>query len=340
MIAVLRLGHRPDRDKRVTTHVALVARAFGADKIFVDREDKKLEQTIRDVCRRFGGNFEIETGVNWKGIIREWNGKKIHLTMYGKPLREKIDEIRKERDILIIVGAEKVPGEVYRMVDYNISIGNQPHSEVSALAIFLDRYTSGKWEYKKFDGEIEIIPSEKRKKVVKRKKLPSEEECIDMLSKQGCSQEVIDHCISVKNLAVKIAELAGADVELVKVGALLHDIGRSRTHGISHGIEGAKIARELNLPDEVVNIIERHIGAGLTKEEAVKLGLPPKDYTPKTLEEKIVAHADNLIDGNRKQKISEEVERQLKKGNKDYAERLMKLHRELSQICGIDLDEI
>lgn len=265
---------------------------------------------------------------------------KVHLTMYGEPIKERIEEIKKERDILVIVGAEKVPREVFDLADYNIAIGNQPHSEVAALAIFLDRYTEGGWQNKKFEGEMEIVPMKKGKRVVRRKKLPSEKECIEILRKEGCSGEVIRHSIAVKDLAVKIAKLANADVDLVKVGALLHDVGRAVTHGIYHGIEGAKIARKLSLPREVVNIIERHLGAGITKKEARKLGLPVKDYTPRTLEEKIVAHADNLIDGNRKQKIEEEIDRQLKKGNKEYAERLRRLHDELSEACGIDLDEI
>lgn len=61
MINILRIGHRISRDKRITTHVALVSRAFGADKIFIDTVDKKIDETIRSTCDRFGGNFEIET---------------------------------------------------------------------------------------------------------------------------------------------------------------------------------------------------------------------------------------------------------------------------------------
>ncbi|MCD6237385.1 MAG: HDIG domain-containing protein, partial [Thermoplasmata archaeon] len=132
----------------------------------------------------------------------------------------------------------------------------------------------------------------------------------------------------------------GADVKLVEVGALLHDIGRSRTHGIMHGVEGAKIAKNLGLPERIVDIIENHLGAGIPREEAIKLGLPPKDFIPKTLEEKVVAHADNLIEGNKKTSVEYEIKRQLERGNFDYAERLRKLHRELSEMCGKDIDEI
>ena len=90
MITVLRIGHRISRDKRITTHVALVARAFGADKIIVDTMDKKIEESIISTCERFGGDFEIETGVNVKNFIKNWDGNIIHLTMYGEELSKSI----------------------------------------------------------------------------------------------------------------------------------------------------------------------------------------------------------------------------------------------------------
>jgi len=168
MINILRIGHRISRDKRITTHVALVARAFGADKIFIDTLDKKIEETIRSTCHRFGGNFEIETGIDKKKIIKNWNGVIVHLTMYGEELTKSINKINKNKDLLVIVGAEKVPPQIYEMADFNVSIGNQPHSEVAALAIFLDRYTNGIWQKKRFNGKIEILPSNKGKKVISK----------------------------------------------------------------------------------------------------------------------------------------------------------------------------
>ena len=116
--------------------------------------------------------------------------------------------------------------------------------------------------------------------------LPSMKKCIDLLKENGCSEEVICHSKAVRNIAVRMALKTGADVELVEAGALLHDIGRSETHGILHGVKCAKIAKKLGLPNEIINIIERHIGAGLSADEAKKLGLPKKDYIPHTLEEK------------------------------------------------------
>jgi len=166
MITVLRIGHRISRDKRITTHCALVARAFGADKILIDTPDKKIEQNIKSTCKRFGGNFTIQSGVDAKKTLKQFNGKIVHLTMYGDKLDNSIELINKKNDLLIVIGAEKVPAYIYELADYNISIGNQPHSEVAALAIFLDRYTKGKWVDKKFDGKLEILPSNKGKKVI------------------------------------------------------------------------------------------------------------------------------------------------------------------------------
>ena len=170
MITVLRIGHRLSRDKRITTHVALVARAFGADKIIIDTKDNKIEDNVRSICARFGGDFEIESGVDKKKIIKEWGGVIVHLTMYGEKLNKSIDEIDKNKDLLIIIGAEKVPPQIYEMADFNVSVGNQPHSEVAALAVFLDRYNMGSWKEKQFNGKIEILPSNKGKKVVSKDK--------------------------------------------------------------------------------------------------------------------------------------------------------------------------
>jgi len=170
MITVLRIGHRIARDKRITTHVALVARAFGADKIIIDTEDKKIKQTLNSTIKRFGGNFQIETGIDKKKIIKNWEGNIVHLTMYGDELEKSIKKIDKNKDLLVIVGAEKVPPIIYEKADYNISVGNQPHSEVAALAVFLDKYTNGSWKNKKFNGKIQIQPSNRGKKVISKVK--------------------------------------------------------------------------------------------------------------------------------------------------------------------------
>ena len=166
MISVLRIGHRPERDKRITTHVALVARAFGASEIFVDTKDSELEQNLRGVCERFGGKVKIETGVKWRKALDEWDGQIIHLTMYGDEFEKSMRAVDSKANILIVVGAEKVPREVYEKADYNISVGNQPHSEVAALAVFLYRLFDGD-PFQKFDnGHLKILPDGVGKTVV------------------------------------------------------------------------------------------------------------------------------------------------------------------------------
>jgi uncharacterized protein (TIGR00295 family) len=170
--------------------------------------------------------------------------------------------------------------------------------------------------------------------------LPTREECIDLLRGSGCNESVIKHCLAVEELALKIAKLAHANEKLVSVGALLHDIGRGRTHGIRHAVEGAELARGLGLPEDVVLIIERHIEAGITENEARRIGLPPKDYIPLTLEEKIVAYADNLIEEDFKRPMKEIINLFEELGYKEAAKRIFDLHEELSEICETDLDLI
>ncbi len=168
MITVLRIGHRPERDKRITTHVSLVARAFRADKILVDTSDRELEANFNGVNDRFGNGVVLETGVGWRKVLKEWEGTIVHLTMYGMELEEavaSIKAIQDNNDILVVVGAEKVPGDVYKIADFNVSVGNQPHSEVAALAIFLDRIFEGR-ALRNFEGKMKIIPSNEGKKVV------------------------------------------------------------------------------------------------------------------------------------------------------------------------------
>lgn len=149
----------------MTTHVALAARAFGAQRILVDTRDAALEKSVRDVVRRFGGPFEIETGIAWRRALKEFQGAKVHLTMYGLPLEEVVAQIPRDRDLLVVVGAEKVPAELYRLADWNVAVGNQPHSEVAALAVFLDRLLGGEGLRRDFGGRLRIRPSARGKDV-------------------------------------------------------------------------------------------------------------------------------------------------------------------------------
>jgi tRNA (cytidine56-2'-O)-methyltransferase len=166
-IAVLRIGHRPERDQRVTTHVGLTARALGAKGMFLAGEDKGVVESIRDVAGRWGGDFFITDGVRWKRCILDWKnsgGVVVHLTMYGRNLPDVEADIRMKEKILVVVGAEKVPGELFGLADYNVAVTNQPHSEIAGLAVFLDHLFQGRELSGDFPGaKIRVIPSVKGK---------------------------------------------------------------------------------------------------------------------------------------------------------------------------------
>jgi tRNA (cytidine56-2'-O)-methyltransferase len=174
-VFVLRWGHRPQRDVRLTTHVALTARALCASGfILSDVEDSSIEQTIRKITARWGGNFQFEMGTSWKKVVRNWKaegGAVIHLTAYGENIQtsDVLSRIKSfKKDILVIVGSQKVPGEFYSsdVSDFNVSVGSQPHSECSALAIFLDRLFEGKELAKDFEkARIKIVPKERGKEI-------------------------------------------------------------------------------------------------------------------------------------------------------------------------------
>lgn len=153
-----------------------------------------------------------------------------------------------------------------------------------------------------------------------------------LLEKENTPPNVISHCEAVYRKAMKIAaNFDNADKDLIRKGALLHDIGRSKTHGITHAIVGAEIAKGYGYPQDVLNIIERHIGAGITEEEAVKLGLPKNSYLPETIEEKIVAHADNLVSGSEEVNLDFVIEKWKRRieDSEDNIERLIELDKEL-----------
>jgi tRNA (cytidine56-2'-O)-methyltransferase len=174
-IVVLRWGHRPQRDVRLTTHVALTARALCASGfILSDVEDSNIEQTVRKITARWGGTFQFEMGTPWKKAVHDWKangGVVVHLTAYGENIQtsDALNRIKNlNKAVLVIVGSQKVPGEFYssEVSDFNVSIGNQPHSECAALAVFLDRFFAGEELAKDFGGaKMRIVPSARGKKI-------------------------------------------------------------------------------------------------------------------------------------------------------------------------------
>jgi tRNA (cytidine56-2'-O)-methyltransferase len=146
---VLRLTHRPYRDKRLSTHVCLAARAFGSEGIFIHGpRDKSIEEGMERLKESWGGDFSVRFVADYMKVIKKWRwegGMVVHLTMKGERIKSRMDEIRRsDADKLVVVGSKKVPGEVYASADFNLSVGDQPHSEVSALAVFLDRLFQGR----------------------------------------------------------------------------------------------------------------------------------------------------------------------------------------------------
>ena len=167
-VAVLRLGHRPSRDKRVSTHLLLAARAFGAKKAYYTGiQDDSLEESIRKIAADWGGDFSLEYASGWKPVLGSWEGKVVHLTMYGLPFQDVVGEIRSDPSPkLIVVGGAKVPGEVYGAAHWNVAVTGQPHSEVSALALFLHELYEGRELGLDFPGaRLRVIPQARGKKL-------------------------------------------------------------------------------------------------------------------------------------------------------------------------------
>ena len=184
---VLRLGYRVGRDPRITTHLGLVSRALGAEAFLVagDR-DAALFKTLAQVSDTFGGEMQLNhvaTPIVWVKDFVSDNpatgpaGIVVHLTMYGEDYREVAEKLPRDKPLAIIVGGPKVPQPIYRMSHYNVSVGNQPHSEVAALALFMDRLQAGSWVDEEFSGaRLAIVPNADGKTVIDYSEAFSEDE--------------------------------------------------------------------------------------------------------------------------------------------------------------------
>ncbi len=167
-VTVLRLGHRPQRDKRISTHVLLAARAFGADgAVYAGTRDPSLEESVAEVVEDWGGGFTVRHTDSWRRTVKAWRGEVVHLTMYGLPIQEVIQGIRASTEPkLVVVGGPKVPREVYDLAEWNVSVTTQPHSEVSALAVFLHMLFGGEELERIYEGaRLRIKPRSRGKEV-------------------------------------------------------------------------------------------------------------------------------------------------------------------------------
>ena len=175
-VVILRWGHR-HRDERLTSHVALTARALGASGfILADVSDPKVKETVEKVVEAWGGDFYFEMEQPWKKVVRDWiaeSGVVVHLTAYGENIQtsDVMQRIREtKKDVMVIVGSQKVPGNFFSetVSDFNVAVGNQPHSEASSLAVFLDRFFEGKSLSEDFiqNKKKKIVPQARGKRVV------------------------------------------------------------------------------------------------------------------------------------------------------------------------------
>ncbi|HTT44755.1 MAG TPA: tRNA (cytidine(56)-2'-O)-methyltransferase [Thermoplasmata archaeon] len=169
---MLRVGHRPGRDPRLTTHVALAARAFGARRMYLHPRDDALAERVAGVGRRWGGGFEVVPADDWKKLVSSFPGAVVHLTMYGLPLERCLPRLSRERSILLVVGGAKVPPELYRRSKYNVAVGHQPHSEVAAVAVTLERLLGLPRPVGAGGAPNRIVPSARGKRVVGGRRSP------------------------------------------------------------------------------------------------------------------------------------------------------------------------
>ncbi|MBI2078802.1 MAG: HDIG domain-containing protein [Euryarchaeota archaeon] len=173
--------------------------------------------------------------------------------------------------------------------------------------------------------------------------LPTPDECRRIFREEGLHPLVVEHVEAVAALARRVAEALRekgrpVDVGLVHIGALLHDIGRSQSQGLDHAAKGAQLLRDRGLPEPLCLCVERHTGGGIDLAEAQALGLPRKDYTPRTLEEKLVCHIDNLFDGSKRQPLAQELAYLRSQRLEGAALKVKRLHDEISALLGTDLD--
>jgi tRNA (cytidine56-2'-O)-methyltransferase len=167
-VSVLRVGHRVGRDPRLTTHLALAARAFGARCMYLEPADPELALRVAALGKGWGGGFEVVGVGDWKKVVRAFDGLVVHLTMYGQPLERQLPRIRRAPRVLLVVGGAKVPADLYRLANVNVGVGHQPHSEVAAVAVVLERLLGVPGPRRWPGAKKVVVPQVRGKKVVAR----------------------------------------------------------------------------------------------------------------------------------------------------------------------------
>jgi len=335
-IQVLRLGHRPGRDKRITTHIALTARALGAEAVMLHRPDARIAETVAQVTERFGSAFAVTAADSPRRLVEEWQGTVVHLTMYGTPLSEVAPLLRRRREpLLLVVGAGKVPPWLYHAAHHNVAVGHQPHSEVAALALTLAALNP-RWERAIPAGDLAVAPGELRGTLAT---IPDADECLALHRRYDSDPAVVTHCRAVATLAAAVTVRLGGNGRLATAGGLLHDLGRARTHGLAHVAAGVEMLRDARIHPGVVHIVASHVGGGLVRADARRAGLPPGDYLPRTLEARVVAACDNLYYGTDRRPLEDCLSGLRAQGLEAGARRVARLHRGVSRCLGEELDD-
>ena len=167
-LTIIRLSHRAGRDPRMSTHLGLTARVYGATNyLLCGDNDSAVLESINDVNERFGGSMIARFEESPLGFLRRFianGGIAVHLTMYGLPYQEVVKQIPNDKPIAIVVGGAKVSREYYEMCQFNVAVGSQPHSEVAALAGFLERLNGGVSPPESFSGgKLVIHPNDRGK---------------------------------------------------------------------------------------------------------------------------------------------------------------------------------
>jgi uncharacterized protein len=172
----------------------------------------------------------------------------------------------------------------------------------------------------------------------KMQEIPNFNEYLTFLTER-CEKNVVLHSIAVADYVYEFGikllnKKYDFDLDTAVLGAILHDIGRSKSHNIDHGIIGSEILLKNNFNEKYAKIAERHIGAGISRKEAEDLNLPKNNYIPKTLEEKVIANADNLVSGHIRVDIGFVIDKFKKRTNNEVSNKVYALYLEINKLIG------